>query len=407
MDIHNAEIRLNECIRKFTDDASVSPRNKHLILDFLDYLLADGLSQIRVMKYLYTLKKVVTILGKDFDSITKNDAIQFFKYINTNRNFEEWTKHDYCILTRRFYQWIEKEVKITSEETKEAISEITHKEIKKAKSREKLPEHLLTPEEVMKIADYTLNSRDKAFVLAFYESACRIGEILPTKIKDIEFDKYGCRVNITGKTGFRPVRLCASAPAISNWLDNHPDRKNPNAFLFCGIGRNNYKEMLSYDAARKVIFKSAEKVGITKRVNLHKFRASRATQLVLEGMSEPVLCNFGGWVIGSSEIRTYVKLSGKNVEDEILRINGLVEKTEDKNSFKLIICPRCHVKNTPGSNFCSSCSLALDLPNLMKTEEDAKSVGFNIMDLMKNPNFTTELANLLVKEYAKQQKEKA
>jgi hypothetical protein len=124
-------------------------------------------------------------------------------------------------------------------------------------------------------------------------------------------------------------------------------------------------------------------------------------------MSEPVLCNFGGWVIGSSEIRTYVKLSGKNVEDEILRINGLVEKTEDKNSFKLIICPRCHVKNTPGSNFCSSCSLALDLPNLMKTEEDAKSVGFNIMDLMKNPNFTTELANLLVKEYAKQQKEKA
>jgi hypothetical protein len=29
------------------------------------------------------------------------------------------------------------------------------------------------------------------------------------------------------------------------------------------------------------------------------------------------------------------------------------------------------------------------------------------MDLMKNPNFTTELANLLVKEYAKQQKEKA
>ncbi len=265
MDIHNTEIKLKECIRKFTNDASISSRNKKLITDFLDYLLADGLSQIRVMKYLYTMKQVVKILGKNLDRITKKDVVQFFKYVNTKKEFEEWTKHDYCILTRRFYKWVEKEVKITLKETKEAISEIAHKEIKKAKIREKLPEHLLTPEEVMKIADNTLNSRDKAFVLAFYESACRIGEILPTKIKDIEFDKYGCRINITGKTGFRPIRLCAAALSIANWLGNHPDRTNINAFLFCGIGRNNYKEMFSYPTARKVIFEAADKAGIRKR----------------------------------------------------------------------------------------------------------------------------------------------
>jgi integrase/recombinase XerD len=265
VDIHNTEIKLKECIRKFTNDASISSRNKKLITDFLDYLLADGLSQIRVMKYLYTMKQVVKILGKNLDRITKKDVVQFFKYVNTKKEFEEWTKHDYCILTRRFYKWVEKEVKITLKETKEAISEIAHKEIKKAKIREKLPEHLLTPEEVMQIADHTLNSRDKAFVLAFYESACRIGEILPTKIKDIEFDKYGCRINITGKTGFRPIRLCAAAPSIANWLGNHPDRTNINAFLFCGIGRNNYKEMFSYPTARKVIFEAADKAGIRKR----------------------------------------------------------------------------------------------------------------------------------------------
>lgn len=406
MDIYSTDIRLKECIRKFSNDASVSTRNKQLVLDFLDSLLADGLSQIRVMKYLYTMKQVVIILGKNLDCITKKDVVQFFKNINTNPDFEEWTKHDYCILTRRFYQWMEKEVKKMSKETKEAISLVTHKEIKKAKSREKLPEHLLNTEEVMKIADYTLNSRDKAFVFTLYESACRIGEILPIKIKDIESDKYGCRINITGKTGFRPVRLCVSAPAISNWLVNHPDRANPDAFLFCGIGRNNYKEMLSYDAARKVIFEAAEKAGITKRVNLHKFRASRATQLVLEGMSEPVLCNFGGWVIGSSEIRTYVRLSGKNVEDEILRINGLVEKIEEDNSFKLIVCPRCGVKNSPGSKFCSGCALGLDLPYLIEIEKNAKSVGFNVLELLKNPEFVISFGNQLAAEYARHQRGK-
>jgi len=99
MDINNTEIKLNECIKKFRNDTSVFPRDKQLILDFLDSLLADGLSRIRVMKYLYTMKQVVTILGKNLDCITKKDVAQFFKNVNTNMEFEEWTKHDYCILT--------------------------------------------------------------------------------------------------------------------------------------------------------------------------------------------------------------------------------------------------------------------------------------------------------------------
>ena len=213
--------------------------------------------------------------------------------------------------TRGFYQWIQKEITILTEETKQAINEICTKKVKRAKSREKRPEHLLTGEEVIRIAENTINSRDKAFVLGFFESACRIGEILPVQIKDLKSDQYGFIMNVSGKTGARPIRLCASAPAISNWLLNHPDRENPEAYLFCGIGRTNYNEILSYESARKVIFEAAEKAGIKKRVNLHKFRASRATQLALEGMSEPVLCDFGGWVIGSSELPTVRKIKRK------------------------------------------------------------------------------------------------
>lgn len=179
---------------------------------------------------------------------------------------EEWNLNKHMIIPYSLddlsMDW--KRKKITSKEIKEAISEITHKEIKDVKSRETLLEQLLTPEEIMKIADHTLKSLDKTFVLAFYESACRIGEILPTKIKDIEFDKYGCRVNSTGKTGFRPVRLCASAPALSNWLGNHSDRTNSNAFLFWGIEMNNYKKMFSHDATRKMIFESSK--GSTLRI---------------------------------------------------------------------------------------------------------------------------------------------
>ena len=49
MNIHNAESKLNKGIGKLKIDDSISNRNRDLILHFIDYLLADGLSQIRVL----------------------------------------------------------------------------------------------------------------------------------------------------------------------------------------------------------------------------------------------------------------------------------------------------------------------------------------------------------------------
>jgi integrase len=51
----------------------------------------------------------------------------------------------------------------------------------------KLPEDILTFEEVQKIAQTAYTKRGKAFVITLFESGARIGEILPLKIKDLEF----------------------------------------------------------------------------------------------------------------------------------------------------------------------------------------------------------------------------
>jgi len=114
---------------------------------------------------------------------------------------------------QKILPYIKKEIPIKSPDTIKAVDELCSLKIKRAKSREKLPEHQFTTEEILKLADNTANSRDRAFILALYESCCRIGEILPTRLKNIQFDKYGCKIFITGKTGVRPVRLIASQPA--------------------------------------------------------------------------------------------------------------------------------------------------------------------------------------------------
>ena len=104
----------------------------------VDYILASGLSQARAVKYVYYLKGTSKILDKEFTKITKKDVTQFLKYINTTDKFEEWTKHDYLVLTRRLFQWIKEEKTIKSQETKDAIQKICDLKVKRAKSREKL-----------------------------------------------------------------------------------------------------------------------------------------------------------------------------------------------------------------------------------------------------------------------------
>jgi hypothetical protein len=66
-------------------------------------------------------------------------------------------------------------------------------------------------------------------------------------------------------------------------------------------------------------------------VNLHKFRASRTSELA-RSVSESVLCKLGGLEQNSSQLPEYIFLSGADVDKEILRVNGLL-KEEDIDIF--------------------------------------------------------------------------
>lgn len=49
--------------------------------------------------------------------------------------------------------------------------------------------------------------RDKAMIALLYEGGFRIGELASIKFKDIEFNKFGGKVKVSGKTGERLVPL--------------------------------------------------------------------------------------------------------------------------------------------------------------------------------------------------------
>ncbi|MEM7816139.1 MAG: hypothetical protein QXN71_03405, partial [Candidatus Aenigmatarchaeota archaeon] len=103
MDPYN---QISNKINKIKADDGITPKNKLLLEKFRDYCLANSLSVRRILKYLHYLSVHAKILGKDFDSATKED-IQLLVAEIEKKEWAEWTKYDNKMMIKTFYKWLE------------------------------------------------------------------------------------------------------------------------------------------------------------------------------------------------------------------------------------------------------------------------------------------------------------
>lgn len=358
---------------KHIENSDILEENKQKIFDFYHECIVRGYSKARILKYLSTLLSLAKLLGKPFVDARKEDIIEVIAKIEQS-NYSDWTKHDFKSILKVFFKWLRK--------TEDYPEEVRWIKVT-SKSRVKLPEELLTVEEVLKMVNVAEHIRDKAFVLTLYESGCRIGELLTLQIKHVHFDKFGATLIVNGKTGQRRVRVILSTPKLNQWIENHPLKDNPNAPLWITLGKN--KRVWRYSTAKDLIKKLAEKAGIKKRVYPHLFRHSRATYLA-NYLTEAQMKQYFGWVQGSEMASIYVHLSGRDLDKALLRLNGLEEGREQKEEeLKPLICPRCKNNNSPDAKFCSFCGMCLDAKTSIEIEELRNRVDQLLTELIKNP----------------------
>ena len=101
----------------------------------------------------------------------------------------------------------------------------------------------MTKEEILKLIEAANHPRDKAMIALLYEGGFRIGELASIKFKDIEFNKFGGKVRVRGKTGERLVPFVFSESYLKNWMQMHP-RRNENSHLFISLGPTSYGNLL-------------------------------------------------------------------------------------------------------------------------------------------------------------------
>ena len=155
---------------------------------------------------------------------------------------------------------------------------------------------------------------------------------------------------------------------INAWLESHPARNKPDSPMWVNVGTRNQGKKMEYPSISKMLRETAKKAEITKPVNPHHFRHSRATYLA-NRFTEAQLCMWFGWVMGSDIPGRYVHLSGRDIDIEYARLHGIVDEEAPKES-KLTPkpCPRCKEKLPPIAKYCYRCGMTLDLQLAMEVQ---------------------------------------
>ena len=371
-DIYNRERMLKRRLEKI-ESSDMSYQNRKALIEFYRYSVAQGLSISRIEKCLRHLYHIACLLKKPFDECNKEDVVRIIEGIERS-NHSDWTKHDYKVILKKFFKWLR-----DAEDYPEEVKWIKASRV----GNRKLPEQILTEDEVKRMAEFAGNARDRALVLVLYESGCRIGELLSLRIKNVEFDSYGAVLHVFGKTGSRRVRIISSSPAILAWLENHPFKGNSEAFLFVVLGTRNHGKILSHASARALLRRLAKKAVIRKRVNPHSFRHARATHLANK-LTEAQMKELFGWVQASDMASVYVHLSGRDVDNALLKLHGLAQnEKKEEEVLKLKVCPRCQERNDPISSFCRRCASPLDIKIAMELDEKIKRKDEVVAEVMK------------------------
>lgn len=395
--IHGYEKSFAREIDKLKDSNLPQPVMK-TILEYMDDLQLQGtrgLSAGRKYAYLLRLRKVALIIPDSF----LNPSVKDIKKVMTiiQKTPVKWGSGEphtpsvnqiqaYQVCIKKFYKWLLG----NNKNYPECVEWIR---ITNPRNLQDKPVEIVSPKEHKLMIENARNPRDRALLSLLYDSGCRIGELLTLRIKDLMFDEYGALIAVTGKTGYRKVRIVGNSIAeLQTWLDYHPERSNRDASLYCQIDGERRGESMQYDQVHSVFTKTAKRAGIKRRIYPHLYRHTRSTILASK-VPEAVLESQQGWVHGSRMSRVYVHLTQEQQDEAILQANGIKKKVAlEIETESPIVCPRCGTLNTNDAKYCRKCWLPLAIEAVIELKEKQDHIEHS---LLNGGKISSEIKTLL------------
>jgi len=206
-------------------------------------------------------------------------------------------------------------------------------EIIQRKLRIRMPEALpkaMDPEDVQQLLAAIETTRDRALILTLLRTGMRIGELLNTRVEDLNLTEQRVQIMEAQKNRVgRVVYLSTDAvDALTAWMQT---RRHPSEFLFYGQGAG----PLSYEAARYVFMRCIKNAGLAhKGYTLHCLRHTYASELLNAGM--PLQCLqelLGHHCIEMT--RRYARLTDNTRREAYYKAMRIIEAGEINGHYRL------------------------------------------------------------------------
>jgi integrase/ribosomal protein L40E len=354
-------------LEKIKNDSIINQKSKEVFLKFVEFKQTERISYFRLTRILDLFYHILkNFKDVDFSNMTQEQANQIWIWIN-QQNWKEWTKYTYSRIFKNYVGWLNENYSL----------KIKTKDWKVQKPKNSImPEYLITEEEFNKLFNATDDIQERLLIGLLYESGSRIGEILSLQIKNVSFNNYGAKLVVKGKTGQRVIPIVWFANLLRQFIEAHPFKNNPEAFLFYYKNREGKLVPLKYDVFVKNLKNLCKKVGINKRIHPHLFRHTRLTELAKE-LPEQILKQIAGWVPDSKMAQTYLHLSLKDVEESLLTKVYGIKPSDNEKKEKFVVCPKCNELNPPSATICWRCKTDLKESKLIEkvlSEEEMKKL---------------------------------
>jgi len=375
-DIHNREKYLSNTVENI-QESELSQHNTELVLEFRNHLMAENLSTERISRYMTSFNTLAPHIDFKLDQVDKKELKALVGKINQNdikkEDYSVWTLAEFKKAIRKFYKFQ------TGKEEPELIDFVTTNVKKNEKPRTD-PEELPKPEDVKELVKTASHKRDEALIFLLWDSGARIGELLNLKWKDIRFGEQLTKLRFReSKTGERKIPIRESVEALKEWRREHPRSDEPDSHVFVNLRNRQRQEdkdypQMTYSAASNRIRKISKDSAVDCKTNPHAFRKGRATYLASQGMNQAQLCEYFGWVQGSDQAATYIRMANKDLEKAVKQIQGLEQEEEKQDSLEPVKCPQCQEVNSSTKDYCKSCNALLSQDKKMVKEFKKKEV---------------------------------
>ena len=348
--------------------------------------------------------------NKAFANMKREDIIS---YLNTLRKSEDTDPLHKWIGTYnlhignliRFFKWLYNPTKDMPDRLKPDVVSNIPKLRRKEQSIYK-PSDLWTLEDDLVFLKWCPNKRDRCYHAISRDLSARPQEILDLRIRDVVFrhvgNKHYAEVLVNGKTGSRHLPLFDSIPYLKEWLDQHPQRNNKNAYLICTMNRssvggpltrNSLLEIYASQYKKKyfplllrdptISIKDKQKIRdlLQKPWNLYIRRHSALTQKSAF-LKEHILRQHAGWSPRSNMHLKYLHYFGNESSESILQEYGILPKdNHELDLLKPKQCPNCNEPNRPDQKFCAKCMMVLTYGAYSETLEKEQRRESEIQNL--------------------------